>query len=50
MTKLIYKYEGSLGSRLHHQEKTFISLMPNGQNREKWETFWQQTTINSKNT
>ncbi|KAA3650979.1 MAG: antibiotic biosynthesis monooxygenase [Bacteroidetes bacterium] len=48
MTKLIYKYEGSLGSRLHHQEKNIYIAYAQWPNREKWETFGNKLPLVAK--
>ncbi|MCB0481623.1 MAG: antibiotic biosynthesis monooxygenase [Flavobacteriales bacterium] len=39
LTKLIYKYEGSLGSRLHHASENKYIAYAQWPSRDKWENF-----------
>lgn len=48
LTKLIYEYEGSLGSRLHHVEEDLYIAYAQWPNKERWENAGDQLPPSAK--
>ncbi len=48
LTELIYKYEGSLGSRLHHEKDNQYLAYAQWPSRETWENFGSKLPAQAK--
>ncbi len=48
LTRLIYQYEGSLGSRLHHHKENRYIAYAQWPSRERWEQFGDQLPKQAK--